>query len=127
MLILEKGRYVSRVWMLGGRADFDVLMHLSRMLPAGRWDFRYRFRYYVDDRAFDSKDKNSETHFSISGDVSESDALEKVHEVVAALARQAGLEVDEVVIESDEPAVFIERTENKSWMTMKFEPERSAS
>lgn len=127
MLILEKGRYVSRVWMLGGRDDFDVLMHLSRLLPAGRWDFQYRFRYYADDRAFDSKDKKSETHFSISGDVSESDALEKVHEVVAVLARQAGLEVDEVVIESDEPAVFIERTENKSWMNMKFEPEGSAS
>jgi hypothetical protein len=123
MIVLEKGNYISRVWFFGKPdAELDVLVCLSRKLPAERWDFRYRFRYHVDDEAFDSKDRKSETHFSLAAEVTEAEVLEKVAVLLAALKAKLDLDMDEVIIESDEPLVFIERTKGKSWVNMRVEP-----
>lgn len=107
-LQIEKGNYISRIWFFSkDGADFDVLMVLGRRLPEGDWKLDYRFRYYRDDEAFDSKDEKSIWSATFPEKLSESEAVRKTAPVVRKLKAMTRMECEVLTIESDEPAVVI--------------------
>jgi|SRR5262245_19403455 len=116
-----KARYVSRVWFCSGPGKgFDVLGVLSRALPAGLWEFKYRFRYYRDEKVFDSADRKSFTTATWPKEVEESAAVEMVAEVVGVMLT-SGLECDELAVESDDRSRIIELLAEKRWMNLRFD------
>jgi hypothetical protein len=131
MIKLEKGRYISRIYFVGDGESFDMLGCLWRQLPSGHWKLDYRFRYYKDDQAHDSVDEKSGWGASFDGAYSEGEVVKKVDAVIRKLAEAmpalrgapAGSRytLDTTVIESDEPAVAIERMRGKPYFHMKFE------
>lgn len=130
MAIIElgNGTYLSRVWFLGGNPEADVIVAVLRPVPGGPWELRYRFRYYRDDVAFDSADEKSSYVATIDWAMPETEVVAKARELVrkmAALAPKGGFpEVDEVVVESDDPRVFYAQIKDKPWVHVKVK-ERS--
>lgn len=61
MIEIKKGRYFKAYWFVGCE-DRDLLAAMFRD-PEGPWKLLYRFRYYEDDKVFDSKDRKSWTGF----------------------------------------------------------------
>ncbi len=126
MLTLEKGNYISRIWFLyKDGATFDVMMVLTRQLPVGPWELKYRFRYYRDNQAFDSKDEKSLWTATFDQKISESEAIRKVAPVLAMLKETTEMNVDVTVIESDDPLVARREMSKKPYFHMRRE-ERSS-
>lgn len=124
-ITLEKGNYISRVLFISTPLGFDILGCVHRQLPDGEWKLDYRFRYYEDDKAHESKDRK--THFAMTIDAStpESVVAEKTERAFQMMCGPMGGELDVTVIESDEPRVFHHLMSGKPYMFGKYERARS--
>lgn|GEM_PF-2890071 len=61
ILDIVEGRYFLAVWFVAG-AGMDFLGAVFRDAGEKRFHLKYRFRYYRDDKAFDSDDEKSVYH-----------------------------------------------------------------
>lgn len=106
VLTFARGMYYSRIWFLSSPAKrMDILAVLRRELPDGVWKFEYRFRYYEDDKAFDSTDRKSFYSAEFAEPLSEAEVASRTSEAIELIAAMQGLSVDTTVIESDDPDV----------------------
>jgi hypothetical protein len=55
------------VWYLKPAPDMDWLASVREIEPQAVYEFKYRFRYYKDEHAFDSKDRRNWYEGSIYG------------------------------------------------------------
>lgn len=121
-LQLERGNYISRLWFFyRDGVDFDVLMALTRRLPDGDWLLKYRFRYYRDDKAFDSKDEKSFWTATFSEKLDEAAAVRKVSPIIQKLKVMTRLDFDVLTIESDDPKLALHLMRQKNFMHMKIQ------
>ena len=123
---IAKGNYISRIWFLAdprGGGGMDVFAHLWRRLPEGPWTLEYRFRYYEDDRAHDSKDRKSGYRGTFNDPLSEAQVIKKVEVALRTILEflPEGFAMDATVVETDEPEVVTRLLAQKPYMHIKFE------
>lgn len=122
VLNLFRGLYYSRIWFLAEMTlPMNILMVLRRQLPDGPWRFEYRFRYYEDDKAFDSKDRKSFYSGTFPGVTDEAVVVTKVTEAVEIIAGSMGLDIDVTVFETDDPEVIFERLKEKPYFRTRMD------
>lgn len=126
MIDIRPGNYISRIWFLyqpGGCGGFDVLAHLWRRLPEGPWIFEYRFRYYVDEKTHDSKDRKSGYTATVRDAVSEAEIRQKVERALQVIlaALPGGFQMDRTDIETDEPRAVLHLLGKKPYLHLKIE------
>lgn len=122
VLTFARGMYYSRIWFLSSPAKrMDILAVLRRSLPDGPWKFEYRFRYYRDEKVFDSEDEKSFYAFSGGASASEAEVVEKTREAVGVIALSQGLDVDETVVESDDPEVIFGKLREKPYFSSRMD------
>jgi len=80
-LVLKPETRVATIIFVSG-ADQDWLGYVSKQ-PGECWRLEYRFRYYVDDKSFDSDDRKSWYAFTAK---SPTDGPEELTEALRALA-----------------------------------------
>ncbi len=120
LLDMRPGNYISRVWFFSKPdAKFDVLMVLKRELPDGLWQFEYRFRYYEDENAFDSEDEKRAWYAEFPTMKPEAQVIRELSPVIEMIEATTRLDMDVVIIESDEPLVAIELLKRKKWFNFK--------
>ena len=96
---VKDGRYFLAIWFLAAPDNGDVLMTVYRDDPASDWEMRYRFRYYVDEKAHDSADRRSHYVGTIPKGAPEVEVLTKMREAVNFM-RAKYPKVEEVLIQS---------------------------
>jgi len=79
---LEKDDYILGVWCLAGAKANWLCIVVKR---ADEWVIQYRFRYFRDDKAFDSQDKKSFFVARADGEKSESEIIESVDNIVSTM------------------------------------------
>lgn len=109
------------VWFVG-LPDSDWLASIS--MEDGKPCLVYRFRYHVDDKSFDSKDKKN--WFRMEPNKGESGDVEKLVDVVRAMAALMALksntEVYEIMMENfDDMAAFLEEFRKAPFVTIEEE------
>lgn len=120
----KEGNYISRIWFFSKKgAAFDINATLWRKLPDGAWNFDYRFRYYNDDKAFDSKDRKSFYHGTFPEKLDEASVIRKLSPAIQNLKLATRLDVDCVIVETDDPYAIMDAlsTHKKSWISFKID------
>jgi hypothetical protein len=56
VMAIEIDEKIVAIWYLRTLPDQDWMAGLRELEPNQKYSFTYRFRYYKDDKAFDSKD-----------------------------------------------------------------------
>lgn len=123
VLNFRRGLYYSRVFFLcRPPRPMDILGVLRRELPDGEWKLQYRFRYYMDEKAFGSADKKN----FYSGVFEKGKSAEEVAslrtEAFGLIAMMEGLDLDVVVIDSDDPEVIRKHIAACPWASMRIDP-----
>lgn len=121
MIELSKDIYIYGIWFCGNGKQ-DWMACLSRKDGEG-WKLQYRFRYYSDDLAFESKDTKNWYSFTCTDSSDECGRVtaEKVNELVhSMLGRDMGTTIDFVDLQcrGDDPKVFFEMG-SRPWSNMK--------
>lgn len=70
-MTIELTERLLGIWFVECDEKTDWLGSLERDEEKGGVIFTYRFRYYVDDKSFDSKDRKNWTSFHIGGESGE--------------------------------------------------------
>ena len=70
--------YVLGIWSLSNPGKQDWLAIVRKDSTTGQWVLKYRFRYYVDDKLWDSEDRKSGTVVEIDGSAPEDKMVELV-------------------------------------------------
>lgn len=101
----------------------DVFAHLWRRLPDGPWTLQYRFRYYKDDQAHDSKDHKSGYHGTFDRSLDQSVVLPRVELALRTILEfmPEGFILDEIVVETDEPEAIARLLGEKKWLHLRIE------
>lgn len=122
LLLFQRGLYYSRVWFLfSPEQPRDVLAVLRRELPDGLWRLEYRFRYYNDDKAFDSTDRKNFYSGTYPEHVPEGEIVDKTSEAIGIIASMQGMTVETIVIESDDPTVIHEKLAESPHFKMRMD------
>jgi hypothetical protein len=115
---LIPGRFISRLFWaelhaLGGPDVGNLLGWIYRDKGEETWRFEYRFRYYVDgDLTHKSKDRKS----GYSGSTKPGQSLAQVLALFRVIFEASGAgQYEEIMIESDDPAVVIGRMKEQPW------------
>ncbi len=125
-ILLKPGNYISRIWFFHkNNAEFDVMMALTRKLPNDDWILKYRFRYYRDNKAFDSDDKKSFWSATFPQKMTEAEAVRKVGPVVQKLKAMTRLDFDIIIAESDNPEIVIALMQKSPFFFMQYEEKKS--
>jgi hypothetical protein len=75
------------VWVLQTTPTQDYMAMLREIVPEEKYELEYRFRYYTDEKIFDSDDKKSWWRGTVSG--TRNDVLLGVREVLKQMERFA--------------------------------------
>lgn len=87
---------------------------------ADHWTLKYRFRYYVDAKIFDSDDERSVYEFQPELETPEAKLLESVGVVAALNKARFRCEVDFVLVRGDAEAAMKKLME-RPWVNLRFE------
>lgn len=98
-LELKDGRYVSQMWYCANN-EKDWLCALYRD-PGECWTVLYRFRYYRDDKAFDSKDIKNWYRCRAPTDRKESEVIEFTDGLAELVALEAGAKLHKLLLRTD--------------------------
>lgn len=120
MFALEKGMYVSAVWMIplenardqGGRTyeQADWFAALLRREGERDFTFEYRFRYYVDDKVYGSSDPQSAYAVTMKGKTeAEAIAIAQMCAETISKTSQVGCPIHKLVLRSSDPDFILER------------------
>jgi len=83
---IRSGRYYAAFWIVEAQdGSGNVNAAVWRDLPNGPWHMQYRFRYYVDNKAHDSKDRRSWFIGQARGEQTEEQAVANGDKLVCAL------------------------------------------
>lgn len=85
MMQFEPGDFIVGFWILAQAGLRDVLFFARRPAKEWRWEVQWRFRYYEDDKAFDSKDKKSFYGATLDGSTPVEKVLEFVEDAIGVL------------------------------------------
>ena len=126
MIEIAKGNYISRIWFFyapEGKGELDVLAHLWRRLPEGLWTLEYRFRYYEDGKAHDSKDRKSLYVGTFAGPANEEQIWEKIEVALQAMRSflPPGFAMDVTDGRTDEPVEVVRLLLTKPYMHARIE------
>jgi hypothetical protein len=118
MLVID-GRYFSHMWFVSGPAqEFDVLGAMFRNPTTGRFMLRYRFRYHVDAKVFDSEDRRN--HFEIDTKAeNEGELLGTFSKMFRTLADKAGLDYESIPIRTGDPEAILKIMDQQPWTESK--------
>lgn len=121
---IPEREYVDSIYFTGGNGE-DWLARIYKR-NGGPWELEYRFRYHVDDKAFDSEDKKS--HYHATAPDGSPEFLEKARESTRAIlnllaARYGDREPEIVELQcyNDDAKFFFELTSRK-WAHVKMVP-----
>jgi len=115
---LIPGRFISRVFwaelhILGGPDVGNMLGWIYRDQGEETWRFEYRFRYYHDD---DLTDKSKDRKSFYSGSTKPGQPIADVLTLFRVIFEAGGSGAyDEVMIDSDDPAVVLARVREQPW------------
>lgn len=112
------------IWFVG-LEDSDWLA--SIFMKDGKACLVYRFRYHVDDKSFDSKDKKNwytmEPTAGRDGDLEK--LLEVVRSIAGLMAAKSDTEVYEIMMENfDDIGAFLEEFRKAPFVTIEMKEER---
>lgn len=113
-LELKDGRFVLGIWFLSDDAGAsDAMIAAYRDGPdPGEWTLTWRFRYYVDDRVFNSDDVRSV--YSARKTCAEAELLAAARTLVGVMALKYP-RVDERLVRSASADVVLRAIERRSW------------
>jgi len=94
-VILNEGDEMICVWTIAGR-NRDFQAYLCRRAEGKKLHLEYRFRYYVDDKVFDSKDRKSWYAFEATG--TEDEAIEKIDFMCENIVGEGFAKVDDAFL-----------------------------
>jgi len=94
----------------------DWLAAVRELVPDEKYQLDYRFRYYADDKVFESEDRKSWYRGELSG--TRHYVLESIRAVARRMASVAGSEVSEFLNDGDMKA-FMEKIANGPSMYMR--------
>jgi hypothetical protein len=122
--MIEFSEDMVGIWFVG-LPDSDWLA--SIFMEDGKACLVYRFRYHVDDKAFDSKDKKNwyrmEPNTGKSGDVEK--LVDVVRSMAELMALKAGTEVYELMMENfDDLGAFLKEFQKAPFVTIEMKEER---
>lgn len=121
---IKQGRYFLGMWFLRG----DGLDFLASVFRDSGQAFRciYRFRYYKDDKVFDSKDKKSWYEFRFRRDVEETEAESIIDGMVKTLVDDAdfsegvtGPPVEKIMLHTEDCEEIMKRLKQIPHFAMK--------
>jgi hypothetical protein len=113
--------YIHSVYFVGNGLDADWMGRMVR--DKGQWRFEYRFRYYKDDKAFDSKDVKNWYAFAAKepGDEGAINLLEGLKKIMLPLLEvKFRSKMDVVMLEcsTSDPKVLFELG-SRPWANVK--------
>ncbi len=114
--------WIHSIWFISdGTKDYLAMLGKSD----GRWVLKYRFRYYVDDKAHGSSDRKSQYCATMQDDsqASLANALGAIHSLIPVLEQQFGSKVEMIDLQcpNDDPKVFFELS-SRPWAHVTIEP-----
>jgi hypothetical protein len=114
------------MWYLPLTDDSDWLCGLTELESEKRYQMKFRFRYYKDDKAFDSKDERSS--YVTTADCTKAYALATVrHLGNEMLAHGARGPLDELLMVNGDTRRFARELQDKPWAFMRMESIGNAS
>jgi hypothetical protein len=105
-LELKDGRYVSQMWYCAN-GEKDWLCALYRD-PGERWTMLYRFRYYRDDKVFDSKDIKNWYCWRAPTDRTESEVIKFTDSLAEFIALEARAKLHKLFLRTDKVEKILE-------------------
>ncbi len=110
---LLPGDYILGFWFAEDKDKNNWFSCIKKAKDSAEWDVRYRFRYNVDDKIFNSKDKRSWYHF-ISRGQSEDEML-ATHELVFSVVKVRYPFGDSLIIKDFNSATVMNRLMGLPW------------
>ena len=115
MLEFLPGRYCSQLWFLPAPSHkLDVLAAL--FLDADNWTFIYRFRYdegSID--VWDGTDSKSWTMMTIAHKLNEGEVLQKLNQLLGAMAQGLEAEVHILPLRSSDTDFIMKQIAQQPW------------
>lgn len=111
------------IWFVGCDPMTDWTAGLTKT-PEG-FQLTYRFRYYVDNKSFDSKDKKSWSAYVVHSEDKEK-MLDTVRKLAVSLAAADGGEIYECLMGDGGTEEFMEKLKAMSWTSVKTLTEEEA-
>ena len=111
MIDLKEGTFVSRIFYVELDFGGNFLATLHRQVD--QWTLDYRIRKYADNSAFESMDEKAAFCLRFNPGVAFDTILERCRDVVRNMP--GATERQELVVESDQPDVVIEKLSEQPW------------
>lgn len=118
---IRQNDYILGVWFISSE-DKDWLCTVVKR--DGKWVGEYRFRYYADDKVFDSDDKKSFYTFEAEGDLPEELIKERIDTIAQKMTELdiwAGSTLQYVDVRGD-GAVWVEKMRNAPFVHIQETP-----
>ncbi len=129
MIEIKEGTYVSAMWFLPLHRPKDAdgvtyeegdwMCTLYRLKGEIAFRASMRFRYYLDDKAHDSKDKKSGYMLGFKEGQDESACLAIIADLTKDLVAASGETLYKLVLRSDDPAFILKRLSEEEWVSMR--------
>lgn len=131
-LEIKDGHYISQIWFVTDRTNFDVLAYVDRQEGSTGFTGGLRVRLYGDDPSPWADDKKF--GWLLKDQISEEDALRKMHDVVSQIATDfpkrfcsPPTEIHTLPLRSDRFAYIAEQLDKQEWSHKRKEPETPVS
>jgi hypothetical protein len=133
MIELKEGAYVVQ-FFFADTPGCNIFGMLTRLEGGKSYQVKYRFRHFIDDKVFGSKDTRSWLECTVEGEKEGRDVVAKL--VVAMRQAYAmtypgtqpeDLDVDVVDVESDDVDVVMAKLGAMGWAHTKTEPQDAPS
>ena len=130
MIELKEGWYYSAVWFIdAGHIGQDVMGMIWKEGPKDSdepWKLSYRFRYYNDDKVFESKDEKSWHNASCKANTLEEELVSVTKKSFQHLADEMGGKFTWNTIRGDHMAAFVAITGEECTHVKQFKTKEEA-
>lgn len=118
---LNDGDYILGTWF-AEQMGFGNFIATVKRGKDGKWEGEYRFRYYVDDKQFDSQDKKR--FYRFTADCSEEKMLELMREVFEFVKPMyPNGPYDEMIVQGSADK-FMELAQDRPWFNISKEKKK---
>ncbi len=117
---IKDERYFAAMWFctpsIGG-VDWHGALYKDN---CGPWEFRYRFRYYADDKAHDSEDIKNWYTASFRGSEEEKHVMKLIEQMTDMVSRQfGGAPVHKIILRTSKAADVLRALEREKFAHIK--------
>jgi len=114
---IKAGRYIARMYygeLAKPQGNVMAFFYRDARIEANEWTFQYRFRYYMDDKVYQSADKRSQEYiFNLKGTFDE--LLPKVQQILLLMTIAADSPPPDEDVNSDDPEVVLAIMFKQDW------------